>query len=45
MPEEDFRQEGLYTRETVEKVWREINGDYDSDVVVWVVDFELLGGA
>ena len=41
MPDEDYRKEGLYTCESFQQVWTDINGSYDSEEVVWVVEFEM----
>lgn len=41
--EEDARAEGGYTVAEYIEVWREINGDFDPDQLVYVVDFEVVG--
>jgi len=41
MTEEDARKEGGYTLEEFKRVWKEINGSWDPDLEVWVVEFEL----
>jgi len=42
MTEEDAKKEGGYTLEEFEKVWKEINGWWDPNRVVWVVEFEPI---
>lgn len=42
MDQEDARKEGGYTLADFEQAWREINGDYDPDQVVDVVEFEYV---
>jgi len=40
--EEDARAEGGYTVAEYIQVWREINGDWNPDQLVYVVDFEVV---
>jgi len=39
----DADREGGYTLGEFRDVWREINGDWDPDAEVWVVEFEYVG--
>lgn len=39
---EDYLAEGGYIKEEYINKWREINGTYDKDEIVWVVKFELV---
>ena len=39
---EDARAEGGYTIEEFREVWRHINGEWDPEQEVWVVEFEVL---
>lgn len=43
MTEEDAQKEGGYTLEEFRDVWREINGEWDPERVVAVVEFEYTG--
>jgi len=38
---EDALAEGGYTPKEYADTWKEINGSYDPDVIVWVVEFEV----
>ena len=38
----DYRDEGGCTKETFIKAWTGINGNYDPDLVVYVIKFELV---
>jgi hypothetical protein len=40
--EEDARAEGGYTIEEFRKVWERINGRWDPEQEVWVVEFEVI---
>jgi len=42
MTEEDAKKEGGYTLEEFRQVWKEINGSWDDDLKVWVVEFEAV---
>lgn len=42
LSKEDATKEGGYTPEEYVNVWKEINGDYDPDIIVWVVEFEVV---
>jgi len=37
----DALKEGGYTPKEYVDVWKEINGSYDPDMIVWVVEFEV----
>ena len=39
----DYRKEGGYTKKSFIEVWKRINGSYDPNEFVWVVEFELIG--
>lgn len=43
MTEENARNEGGYTLEEYKKVWRDINGKWDDDLYVYVVEFTNVG--
>lgn len=43
MTEDDARKEGGYTLADFREAWREINGDYDPEQVVDVIEFEYIG--
>lgn len=43
MTHEDALKEGGYSVEDFREAWRQINGDYDSEQVVDVVEFEYVG--
>ena len=38
---EDARKEGGYTLKGFKDIWKEINGHYDPDEVVWAIEFEV----
>ena len=40
----DYRKEGGYTKKTFIEVWKQINGSYEPNENVWVIEFELIGG-
>lgn len=42
MTDVDARREGGYTLEEFRELWREMNDDYDPDLVVWVVEFRKV---
>ena len=42
MKTSDYDKEGGYKKESFVDVWKEINGSYDPEQVVWVVEFELV---
>ncbi len=41
MTEEDAKKEGGYSLKEFKEVWRDINGAWDPELEVWVVEFEL----
>lgn len=43
MTEEDATKEGGYSLEEFREVWKEINGEWDPELVVDVVEFEYVG--
>jgi uncharacterized protein YhfF len=43
MDHDDARKEGGYNLEDFEEAWRQINGDYDPEQVVDVVEFAYVG--
>jgi hypothetical protein len=42
MTEEDAKKEGGYTLEEFKVLWAKINGSWNPDQVVWVVDFVVV---
>jgi len=38
----DYRKEGGYTKKSFIEVWKQINGSYNPNERVWVVEFELI---
>lgn len=42
MTEEDFEAEGGYTEEEFKAVWRDINGEWDPEQIVDVVEYEPI---
>ena len=41
MTEQEARAEGGYTLEEYKCIWISINGNWNDDQIVWVVDFEF----
>jgi len=39
---DDVRKEGYDNTDDFERVWREINGWWNTDVIVWVIEFEVV---
>ncbi|AGK61143.1 hypothetical protein Asulf_01143 [Archaeoglobus sulfaticallidus PM70-1] len=42
---EDAQAEGGYSIEQFKRIWKEINGSWDPEQEVWVVEFEMLDQA
>ncbi len=42
MKRPDYQKEGGYTKKSFIEIWKQINGRYDPDDVVWVVEFKLV---
>jgi hypothetical protein len=41
MTEQEAQAEGGYTLDGYKQIWKEINGSWNDDEIVWVVDFEF----